>query len=127
MNVEVTPFQLNGCQCRIKFDPKELQTLLDTEIRKKLGKNSKHLDRLSGSLSIGGAFTEIDEGNFAIHFMLAFIGKAWIAGRMLVRYNNLTIVDQPFHISRLFSSFTGGKSQLRGDIKYLADLVVKKP
>ena len=126
MNVVVTPFQLEGCKCRLKFDPKEIQTALDEAIKKRVSKNSKALDKLSGDLSIGGKFTEIDEGNFALHFMLAFLGKAWISGQIQVVFNGKTVVDEPFRISKTFAAFTGGKAQLKGDAKFLGDSVVKK-
>ena len=126
MNVVVSPFQLEGCKCRVKFDPKEIQTALDEAIKKRIGKNSKALNKLSGDLSIGGRFSEIDEGNFALHFMLAFLGKAWISGQIQVVFNGKTIVEEPFRISKTFAAFTGGKAQLKGDAKFLADSVVKK-
>lgn len=126
MNTTVSRFQLEGCQCRLKLDPRELQTLLDEEIRKKLDKNAKVLDKTNGTLVIDGRFSEIDEGNFALHFLLAFLGKAWIAGNMRATIDGQTIVDEPFRISKTFAAFTNGKGQLKGDIKFLADQVVKK-
>jgi len=126
MNILASPFQLEGCQCRLKFDPRELQTLLLENVEKKFQKKSKFFDQHSGDLSVGGTFTEIDEGNFALHFMLAFLGKAWIAGHMQVQHNGQILVDEPFRVSAVCSCFTPGKSQLRYDIQVLADQVVKK-
>ncbi|MCA9124875.1 MAG: hypothetical protein H6822_09215 [Planctomycetaceae bacterium] len=126
MNIEIVPFRLEGCQCRLKFDPKEVQSALDAELRKRVNKNAKFLDTLEGELSITGAFTEIDEGNFALHFMLAFLGKAWIAGQIQVKHNGNALIDEPFRISKTFSAFTGGRSQLNGDAKYLAGDIVKR-
>ena len=126
MNVDIRPFDLNGCKCRLKSDPKELQQLLSEQITTKLRKKSKVLDNMSGDLLIGGRFTEIDEGNFALHFMLAFLGKAWVAGHITVQYNGNGLVHEPFRMCRTFSAFTNGRHQLRGDTKFVADLVVKK-
>ena len=126
MNVEVLPFQLDGCQCRLKFDPKELQILVYEEINKKIAKQAKYLDQHMGDLKIGGRFTEIDEGNFALHFMLAFLGKAWISGQMQVAFNGKALINEPFRISNTYAAFTAGKGQLTGDAKYLGDQVVKK-
>lgn len=126
MNVELAPFQLTGCQCRLKFDPKELQSLLDEKLHKKFAKKEKALSKYTGDLAVGGAFTEIDEGNFALHFMLAFLGKAWISGQMRVEHDGRILVDEPFRISATCSAFTGGKSQLKTDIDVLSNQVVKK-
>lgn len=115
MNVEVAPFQLNGCRCRLKFDPKELQVIVHEEISKKIAKQTKYLDQYNGDLRIGGVFTEIDEGNFALHFMLAFLGKAWISGQMQVAFNGKALIDEPFRISNTYAAFTAGKGQLKGD------------
>ncbi len=126
MNVEITPFQLDGCQCRLKFDPKELQSLLNDVLHKRVGTKSKFFDQQDGDASIGGSFTEIDEGNFALHFMLAFLGKAWIAGQIQVKHNGNVLIDEPFRISKTFAALTPGKGQLKGDIKFLADDIVKR-
>ena len=126
MNLQISPFQLHGCQCRIKFDPKELQSLLDDELKKGFGKHKKYLDSRSGELTVTGGFSEIDEGNFALHFMLALLGKAWIAGHMRVEFNGQALLDEPFRIRNTYAAFTGPKGQLKGDTKYLAGQIVKK-
>lgn len=126
MKILTSPFQLDGCQCRLKLDPGELQTLLVEKLEKKFQKKSKFLDQQSGDLSIGGRFVEIDEGNFAMHFMLAFLGKAWIAGHIQVQHNGQILVDEPFRVSATCSCFTSGSPQLRYDIEVLANQIVKK-
>lgn len=126
MNVEITPFQLDGCQCRLKFDPKELQSLLTEKLQKKFAKKEKALSAHAGDLVVEGAFTEIDEGNFALHFMLAFLGKAWIAGHMRTQHDGRILIDEPFRISATCSAFTGGKGQLKQDIEVLSNQILKK-
>ncbi len=126
MNVEVASFQLDGCQCRLKFDPQELQSLLTEKLQKKFAKKEKALDAYAGDLVVGGAFTEIDEGNFALHFMLAFLGKAWIAGQIRVQHDGRMLVDEPFRISATCAAFTGGRGQLKQDIEVLSGQMVKK-
>lgn len=126
MNVDVSPFQLEGCQCRLKFDPTELQTLLQDELNKRVGKKAKFFEPLGGELVIEGRFTEIDEGNFALHFLLAFLGKAWISGNYRVRQDGEEILNESFHLNKTFAAFTNGKGQLKGDVKILADQIVKK-
>ena len=126
MKLLVSPFQLNGCKCRLKFDPKELQELLVSELQKKLGKKSRFLNGIDGELSVDGEFQEIDEGNFALHFLLAFLGKAWISGHYCVSWNNERLIDEPFHLKKTFAAFTNGRGQLSGDVKFRADLIVKR-
>lgn len=126
MNVQINRFTLEGCQCRIKFDPKELQELLHNRLRERVGKNTKRFDKISGELVISGAFTEIDEGNFALHFMLAFLGKARLACRANVLFNGKTLLDELLTVSAMCSCFTGSKSQLKYDTKLLADQIIKK-
>lgn len=126
MNGHINRFTLDGCQCRLKFDPRELQELLHQQLQEKAGKNKKHFDKMSGDLVIDGAFTEIDEGNFALHFMLAFLGKARLACRAQVTCNGDSIVNEVFAASATCSCFTPGKSQLKYDTKLIADQVIKK-
>lgn len=126
MNLQIAPFQLNGCQCRVKFDPKELQKLLDDELKRGFDKHTKYLNSRQGELTVTGGFSEIDEGNFALHFMLAFLGKAWIAGHMRVELNDQPLIDEPFRIQNTYAAFTGPLGQLKGDTKHLASQLVKK-
>lgn len=126
MNVQVNRFALEGCQCRLKFDPKELQELLHHELEKRVAKKAKHFQKADGELVISGAFTEIDEGNFALHFMLAFLGKARIACRATAIRDGQRILDEVLSVSATCSCFTGGRSQLRYDTQVIADKVVKK-
>lgn len=126
MQLDIHPFQLEGCQCRLKFDPVELQELLSSELHKKLGKKAKVLDKHDGTLTVEGHFTEIDEGNFALHFMLALLGKAWVAGDYRVSLDGNVLVEDAFFMKRTFAAFTNGKGQLKGDTKFVADEIVKK-
>lgn len=126
MNVQINRFTLEGCQCRLKFDPKELQELLHEQLQEKAGKNTKHFDRAGGEIVIAGAFTEIDEGNFALHLMLAFLGKARLACRAKVLCNGKVILDESLTASATCACFTPGKSQLKYDAKLIADQVIKK-
>lgn len=126
MNVQVHRFTLEGCQCRLKFDPKELQDLLHHKLEEKVHRNRKHFSKADGDLAITGAFTEIDEGNFALHFMLAFLGKARIACRAKVMRNGQRILDEVLSASATCACFTPGRSQLKYDTKLIADQVVKK-
>lgn len=126
MNVTITPFQLDGCNCRLKFDPKELQEFLHEDLTKKVARKSKVLDRMNGELTVQGTFTEIDEGNFALHLMLAFLGKAWISGTYQVSYNGEPLLQESFRMNKTFAVFTNGRGQLKGDIKILNDQIVKK-
>jgi hypothetical protein len=126
MKVTVERFQLEGCQCRLKFDPKELQELLYQKITEKVGKNEKHFNQVDSEFVISGAFTEIDEGNFALHLMLAFIGKASLTCRVKVTRNGQNIFDEPFRASATCACFTGGKSQLKCDVNVIADQLIKK-
>lgn len=126
MNVDIQPFALEGCKCRIKFDPRELQTRLVEELQKQVKRNSKLLNAKDGNLRISGSFTEIDEGNFALHFMLAFLGKAWITGSYKAELNGTPIVQENYRISGTFAAFTAGKGQLKGDITILAGQIMKK-
>jgi hypothetical protein len=126
MNVQINRFTLESCQCRLKFDPKELQELLDQQLREKVDKNTKHLSNTDGDLTISGAFTEIDEGNFALHLMLAFLGKARLVCRAKVSRNSETIFDEVLSASATCACFTSGRSQLKYDTKLVADQVIKK-
>ena len=126
MQLDIHPFHLKGCECRLKFDPVELQELLEDEIHKKLGKKAKLLDQHHGTLTIQGRFTEIDEGNFALHLMLAFLGKAWVAGDYRVKLDDTVLVEDSFHMKRTFAAFTNGRGQLKGDTKFVAAEIVKK-
>ncbi len=126
INTEISPFKLEGCQCRLKFHPEEIQRTPDETIRNRITKQSKLLDAINGNLTIDGSFIEIDEGNFALHFMLAFLGKAWIAGQFRVTNNGSTLIDEPFRISNTFAAFSGGKTQLKGNAKYLGEQIVKR-
>ena len=126
MNVEIQPFKLDGCQCRLKFDPKEVQSALDEALNKSFSKKSKKFDRHEGDLQVTGSFSEIDEGNFALHFMLAFLGKAMMAGQMQVTHNGNVLLQEPFRLNKTFAAFTNGKGQLKGNAKFLADDIVKK-
>jgi polyisoprenoid-binding protein YceI len=110
----------------LKSDPKELQELLQKELETKVRKKAKHLGGENGDLEITGAFTEIDEGNFALHFMLAFLGKAHISCRAKVVHNGQQILDEDLTASATLSCFTGGRAQLKYDTKVIADQVVKK-
>lgn len=126
MKVTVERFQLEGCQCRLKFDPKELQELLHQRITKKVGKNAKHFNQGDGKLVIAGSFTEIDEGNFALHLMLMFLGKASLVCRAKVTRNGQDVLDEAFRASATCACFTGGRSQLKCDVNLIANKVVKK-
>lgn len=126
MNIQVARFQLEGCQCRLKFDPKVLQELLYEKIEAKVNKKSKFFNKENGELRISGAFTAIDEGNFALHLMLAFIGKASLACRVCVTQNDQPLFDEEFIASVTTTCFTGGQSQLKQDVNSIADQVVKK-
>lgn len=126
MNIQINRFALEGCQCRIKFDPKELQELLHQQLQEKADKNTKHLNKAGGELIVSGAFIEIDEGNFALHFMLAFLGKARLACRAKVLSDGKTLLDEVLTASATCSCFTPGKSQLKYDTKLVADQVIKK-
>lgn len=126
MSVQINRFTLEGCQCRLKFDPKELQELLHQQLQEKAGKNTKHFDRAGGEIVIAGGFTEIDEGNFALHLMLAFLGKARLACRAKVSCNGKVILDETLTASATCACFTPGKSQLKYDTKLIADQVIKK-
>ena len=75
---------------------------------------------------VEGAFESINEGNFALHFMCAFLGKASITGRYHVHCDGQTLVQESFQISKTFAAFSGPKTQLKGDIKFLAGDIVKK-
>lgn len=126
MKVKVERFTLEGCQCRIKSDPKELQSLLYQKIRDKVGKKQKQFSASDGELTITGSFTEIDGGNFALHFMLAFLGKASIACRVQVAAEGRVLLDEPLRASATCACFTPGSSQLKTDVNVLADQIVKK-
>jgi hypothetical protein len=126
MNVQVDRFQLEGCRCRLKFDPKELQELLYEKITNKVRKKSKQFSRGEGELQITGRFTEIDEGNYALHFMLAFLGKARLACHVRVLLDGQPIIDEPLKASATCAAFTPGRGQLKTDVQVIADQVVKK-
>ena len=126
MNVQVDRFQLEGCRCRLKFDPKELQELLHQRLSNKVRKKLKRFSAEEGELKITGAFTEIDEGNFALHFMLAFLGKARLACRVRVLRDGQPILDEEIKASATCAAFTPGRGQLKYDVQVIADQVVKK-
>ena len=126
MKVTVERFALEGCQCRIKSDPEELQSLLHQKITDKIGKKQKHFDQLDGELAITGAFTEIDGGNFAMHLMLAFLGKASISYWVEILYDGRPLVNEQLRASATCACFTPGGSQLKTDVNLIADQVVKK-
>lgn len=126
MKVTVEPFQLEGCQCRLKSDPKELQERLHQRITELVGKTGKHFNQGDGDLVIAGAFTEIDEGNFALHFMLAFLGKASLACSVTVTRNDQTLWNEALTASATCACFTGGRSQLKCDVNLIADQVIRK-
>jgi len=75
-----------------------------------VGLIKKHFDKINGNLVIDGAFTEIDEGNFALHFMLALLGKARIVCRVQVSNDGNAIVDEVVRMSATCSCFTPGTS-----------------
>lgn len=120
MSINVSPFQLNGCRCKLKSDPVVLQTMLRDLLIKNLQKKSKVLDKLNGPINVTGKFTEIDQGNYALHLLLIFLGKAWIAGSYKVDVNGQTLVEKDFRLSGLFPWYVGIKGQLNGNIKNLA-------
>jgi hypothetical protein len=126
MTMQITRFTLEGCQCRLKFDPKELQELLHKQLQEKAVKNTKHFNKAGGELVISGTFIEIDEGNFALHFMLAFLGKARLACRAKVLCNGRSLLDEVLTASATCACFTPGKSQLKYDVTLIADQVIKK-
>jgi len=126
MKVTVEQFALEGCQCRIKSDPKELQVLLHQKITDKIGKKQKKFEQPDGELAITGSFTKIDGGNFALHLMLAFLGKASISCRLKVLSDGRTILDEPLKASATCACFIPGGSQLKTDVNLIADQVVKK-
>ena len=126
MNVQVDRFQLEGCRCRLKFDPKEIQELVYQRLTDRVRKKSKQFGAGAGELKITGAFTEIDEGNFALHVMLAFLGKARLACQVRVLRDGRTILDEAFKMSATCAWFTPGRGQLKYDAQLIADQVVKK-
>jgi hypothetical protein len=117
MNVQVARFQLDGCRCRLNFH----QKLTD-----RARKISKRFGAGGGELTITGAFTEIDEGNFALHFMLAFLGKASLACHVRVLRDGRAILDEPLRASATCAAFTPGRGQLKYDAQVIADQIVKK-
>ena len=126
MGLTVHPFTLEGCRCRIKFDPKEIQAHLHSELSKKAEKKQDRLCAPGDNMEIQGAFLNIDEGNFALHFMLAFLGKASMECRVLVNLNAKTILDETITMAATCAAFSPPKSQLKTDAKFVADQVIKK-
>ena len=125
MAVTVHPFTLEGCRCRIKFDPKELQAVLHEELNKKAQKKEDKLGSPGDNIDFKGAFLRIDEGNFALHFMLAFLGKASMECRVLVSQNGKPILDETITMAATCAAFSPPKSQLKTDAKMIADKIVK--
>jgi len=92
----------------------------------KFEKNTKHFKQGNGDLVISGIFTAIDEGNFALHFMLAFLGKASLSCQAKVVNKGQVILDEPFRAAATCSCFTNGRKQLKYDVQVIADQIVKK-
>jgi hypothetical protein len=126
MNLNNQPFQLDGCECRIKFDPVEMQTYLHQQFQKQLDKNRKYLQTRNGELAIDGRFILIDGGNYAFHLMLAFLGKAILTCHVRATVDGKTILDEPFTLSAVSPAWSPPKSQLKADASILAGKAVKK-
>jgi hypothetical protein len=110
----------------VKFDPKELQELLHKKIIAKVRKSTKRLNQGHGELAIAGSFVEIDEGNMALHCMLAFLGKARLVCRAQVTRNGHSVLDEVLKASATCAWFTGPRAQLKCNVNLIATKVVKK-
>jgi hypothetical protein len=124
--VTVQRFQLEGCQCRVKFDPQELQELLYQKILRAIDKKKKQFNLSDGQFLVTGSFKKIDEGNFALHFMLAFLGKASLECEAKVFRNGQILLNEAIQASAACTVFTSPRSQLKYDVQIIADQIIKK-
>jgi len=126
MQIIATEFQLQGCRCRLKFDPKELQQLLVQRLEGRFAKDKKLKNSDKDTMSVSGRFLEIDEGNLALHIMLAFLGKPKIACEAEVKVDDKILWKEPIEFSTSGTCFHSMRALLKSDIDLLANDILKR-
>ena len=129
MNVRVKPFELEGCACKIKFDPKELRGRLAQGLQEKFEKSngvSLVREETEGEVLVTGRFLRIDDGNFALHFMLAFIGKPSVECAVKAMRDGRLLFEETVRTSPKGTCFHSMRALLKLAVDKMADKIVKQ-